>query len=136
MKKRKKQSGFTLIELMIVIAIVGILAAVAMPMYSDYTQRARFAEVIASVSPVKMAVTLCYQNRGALASCDTEAEIGLTLTDYDDGANVSTIAMSAANDGEIIATAAASAGGGTYTLTPAVAGNVLTWAGVCSGGEC
>jgi len=136
MKKRKNQAGFTLIELMIVIAIVGILAAVAMPMYSDYTQRARFAEVVASVSPIKMAVTLCYQNRADLDLCNTEAEIGLTLADYDDGANVSGIAMSGTADGGIIATAAASAGGGTYTLTPAVSGNVLTWAGVCSGGEC
>ena len=54
---KQAQKGFTLIELMIVIAIIGILAAVAVPQYSQYTKRAKFADVIAQTSPFKTAVT-------------------------------------------------------------------------------
>ncbi len=57
----KKQSGFTLIELMIVVAIVAILAAVALPAYQNYTQRAKFSEVIAAISPAKTAIEICVQ---------------------------------------------------------------------------
>ncbi len=57
----KKQSGFTLIELMIVVAIVAILAAIALPAYQSYTKRAKFTEVIAAVGPAKTAVEVCVQ---------------------------------------------------------------------------
>ena len=57
----KKQSGFTLIELMIVVAIVAILAAIALPAYQTYTKRAKFSEVIAAVGPAKTAVEVCVQ---------------------------------------------------------------------------
>ena len=69
MNKRKIQKGFTLIELMIVIAIVGILAAVAMPMYSDYTNKAKFVSVTNQVASIKLAADLCYQTEGAITNC-------------------------------------------------------------------
>ena len=53
---KRVQKGFTLIELMIVIAIIGILAAIAIPMYQDYTKRAKISEVIGAASPCKLAV--------------------------------------------------------------------------------
>ncbi len=66
----KTQKGFTLIELMIVIAIIGILAAVAVPQYGQYTKRAKFAEVITATAAVKTAVSLCYQTTNNIGSCN------------------------------------------------------------------
>lgn len=56
-----KQNGFSLIELMIVVAIVGILSVIAIPSYKNYTQRARFAEVVAATGPFKTAISLALQ---------------------------------------------------------------------------
>ncbi len=68
-----KSKGFTLIELMIVIAIIGILAAVAVPQYSTYTKRAAFSELKLSASMVKSAVDLCYQSAAGADECNTVA---------------------------------------------------------------
>lgn len=66
---KKVQQGFTLIELMIVIAIIGILAAIALPAYQQYTQKAKFSEVVLSTATYKTALELCYQEQGSLANC-------------------------------------------------------------------
>ncbi|MCG6937667.1 MAG: prepilin-type N-terminal cleavage/methylation domain-containing protein [Gammaproteobacteria bacterium] len=59
----KVQQGFTLIELMIVIAIIGILASVALPAYQTYTNKAKFSEVVLASSNVKSAIEICGQTR-------------------------------------------------------------------------
>ncbi|WP_306441775.1 prepilin-type N-terminal cleavage/methylation domain-containing protein [Methyloversatilis sp. XJ19-49] len=68
---KKVQQGFTLIELMIVVAIIGILAAIAIPQYQDYTVRAKVQSVLASISSIKTAVGVCIQENGGDESvCD------------------------------------------------------------------
>lgn len=64
-----KPKGFSLIELMIVVAIIAVLAAVAIPSYQNYTLRAKFTEVIQAVSPFKLAIESCAREFGSLANC-------------------------------------------------------------------
>lgn len=64
--KNKNQQGFTLIELMIVVAIIGILAAVAIPSYQNYTKKAKFTEVINQVAPIKLAVDECVTDNSCI----------------------------------------------------------------------
>ena len=76
----KKQQGFTLIELMIVVAIIGILAAIAIPAYQDYTIRAQVSEGLNLSGGAKAAVTEYYQDRGVLPTTNAEAGLALAAT--------------------------------------------------------
>ena len=77
---KKMQQGFTLIELMIVVAIIGILAAVAIPAYSDYTKRAKMSEALGFVANAKTAVAEAYQATGTLPANNTAAGLDSTST--------------------------------------------------------
>ncbi|MDY0744500.1 pilin [Paucibacter sp. R3-3] len=69
MSMKRVQQGFTLIELMIVVAIIGILAAVAIPQYKNYTIKAKLGNALTAVDSVKTAVALCVQETGNTTGC-------------------------------------------------------------------
>jgi len=119
------QKGFTLIELMIVVAIIGILAAVALPAYQDYTVRAKVTELILAGSAGKVQVAEFFQVNGALP-----AAASLVLSSQS-STYVASVVQSA---GIITVTGQAVTGisGGTITMSPADAGGgVLNW--TCAG---
>jgi type IV pilus assembly protein PilA len=131
---QKAQKGFTLIELMIVVAIIGILAAVAIPAYQNYTLRARFTEITNATAPFKTAVELCVQTgpcnvAGAVAVPGTGTPARAAAGVPNDIAAGSALAtemldsISVGGAGLITATPVARNGitaGDTYTLLPAI----------------
>ena len=112
---KKLQQGFTLIELMIVIAIIGILAAIALPAYQQYTQRAQFSEVVLATSPYKTAVELAAQTRTTLLASLNVNTNGIPQAASANGGFVQSVTVA---NGVITGTATAALGSDTYILTP------------------
>ncbi len=137
------QKGFTLIELMIVVAIIGILAAVAIPAYSNYTKKAKFQEVVQATQAIKAAVEVCISDTGDKLVCDAGSNgvpdntSGGSATSPVLGKYVQSISTA---DGAITATAVGASAtahqglnGETYIITPTAGTAGVTWAvtGTC-----
>src|SRR5205823_14375339 len=87
---RKIQQGFTLIELMIVVAIIGILAAVALPAYQDYTIRAKMSEIILAMSACRTSITEVYQSGGTAPAANNWGCEGGVMSKYVAGISTNT----------------------------------------------
>lgn len=129
----KAQQGFTLIELMIVVAIIGILASIAIPSYQNYTRKARFTEIIMAATAPKSAVEVCAQTTADLGQCDSGTngvpiDLGLegNITSVTTADGIITVTPVEANG--ILAT-------DTYILSPTLeASGKISWSNNGAGG--
>ena len=120
---KQAQKGFTLIELMIVVAIIGILAAVAIPAYSDYTNRAKVTELIGIGAACKTSISEFYQSQGSLPTDLDASGCATSASKY-----VSSLTVA---NGVITVASNISAATGNYILTPSTtASGTLDW--VCT----
>ncbi|MGY3265897.1 pilin [Lysobacter sp. HA35] len=129
----KNQQGFTLIELMIVVAIIAILAAIALPAYQDYVARSQVTEGMSLASGAKTAVAEYYSNYGTFTAAGNSA-IGIAGGASITGKYVSDLTVT---NGKIKATygatgASSKISSGTLTLSPVDNGGSISW--TCTGG--
>ena len=144
------QKGFTLIELMIVVAIIGILAAVAIPAYQDYIVKAKLSKVSAAVDPLKTAIAMYVQEQGSYvpvagvsasgpAAGWTSLGLSSSATLINEASAIGFTAGSGTSTPNTITVTLANIKGTTIdgkvvTMTPSLGASAMTWANTCSAG--
>lgn len=122
----KSKPGFTLIELVITIVILGILASIAIPAYFNYTRRSYFAEIIQAIAPYKTSVVDCFQQTADLSQCNAGShKIPAAIT-----TKTGAVASLTVTGGVITVTPVPARGvleTDTYILTPAIVNNNIAW---------
>ena len=123
-----KQDGFTLIELMIVIAIIAILASLALPAYQTYAKKAKFSEVVMATTAVKSAIDICFQTKGSLTVCDGTDSFAVAnaATNAIAGDHVASVGVTD-DTGVITAVGATPVDGASYVLVPTPVNGSLLW---------
>ena len=130
-KAQNKQAGFTLLELLMVIAVIGILATIAVPRLQNYSQKAKFTEVINIAGSYKMAVEKCIADTGGVDACDANSN-GIPAGIANGTGKVASLDVT---DGVITATGNADDfNGATYVITPNPTDSTISWtvSGSCS----
>lgn len=124
----KSHRAYTIIELLLTVAIVALLASLAIPMYQDYSIRTRVAEGLNSAAPAKLAVSETYNSKNAVPNQVSTGYVSPAAT-----INVSSITIANDGSGQVIITYPPVAGDGTIILTPTLAtGQPVNWD--CTGG--
>lgn len=128
----KKPFGFSLIELMITIAIMGILVSLALPAYNNHYKRAKFTEVVLATNALQRAVEVCFYTKETLNNCDSFSKIGASKSDYLAPSFIANIEISnTAGSYTITSTASSEASisntGDTYIMVANINANQLQW---------
>lgn len=120
------RSGFTLLEVMITLAIIAIIAVIAIPAYQNYTRKAHYAEIVQASAPYKLAVTECYHVLGELKDCHS-GQHGISNSGEHPVGNIQSISVSS---GQITIVPLEKNGlkpEDTYILTPKIMNETLVW---------